>query len=667
MLKTVIFFFIVALTCFSSNLFAQSYFDYELKSINFSGDNSFSQSDLKQIIESKESPMWFWSFLNSFTPFGDEPVFFDSSKISVDKLALTEYYRSNGFFKIAVTDSIVADTVNKTVNLYYQIMESNPFRYGKIKFYGLDKLTDFERSRIVDETIAIDSSKQYSEADLQNKINNIKRNLGNNGYVFAGYDSTIVSIDTVSIRTDVSMYFNTGKKYAISETIINKSGESEKQITDYLINEIADLKPGSLYDQSKIDRSELRLIKTELFNSIDINPVISDTTNYTIPIAINASIGSLNELSPEIKADNEFNSFNTGLGISYTRKNFFGDARKFSASTSLRLLDIPNFNFENIFRAGADRDSTYQGVLDFNINIGQPYLFGKPILTTTDLYLRFTTSYDRVSSSRTEESNYGIIQKFDFEMPSYTFITLLRPFINLDVIELSTVIDKTDSLNGNTKVEVVPNSFTPSIGIELGSSKTNDILFPTQGYFLFLTPELFNSRTTYTYRINQLSVLDTTYQSSGSAYFYRIQSGISHYYSLNKKRNTIFASKFRFGYTQAITSSDNPTLSTESLIPPNKTFYAGGSNSVRGWRARELTPTEKIKYLGAELDSTQIRGGTIWIEGSFELRKRIGEYFGYALFADYGNTWNGWKEVQITRYCSFIRNRNKSLHSNCTI
>lgn len=164
--------------------------------------------------------MWFWSFLNSFTPFGDEPVFFDSSKISVDKLALTEYYRSNGFFKIAVTDSIVADTVNKTVNLYYQIMESNPFRYGKIKFYGLDKLTDFERSRIVDETIAIDSSKQYSEADLQNKINNIKRNLGNNGYVFAGYDSTIVSIDTVSIRTDVSMYFNTGKKYAISETII---------------------------------------------------------------------------------------------------------------------------------------------------------------------------------------------------------------------------------------------------------------------------------------------------------------------------------------------------------------------------------------------------------------------------------------------------------------
>jgi outer membrane protein assembly factor BamA len=182
MLKKIIIFSIPGLICLSSISFAQSFYDYELKLIKFSGNNYFSQSDLETIIESKETPMWFWSFLNSFTPFGDEPVFFDSSKISIDKLALEEYYRSNGYFRISVKDSIVADSTDKTVELYYQITENKPFNYGKISFFGLNKLSEFDYSKIMLNSEALDSSKQYSESDVQNKISSINRNLVNNGY-----------------------------------------------------------------------------------------------------------------------------------------------------------------------------------------------------------------------------------------------------------------------------------------------------------------------------------------------------------------------------------------------------------------------------------------------------------------------------------------------------
>ena len=75
----------------SDTLIGQSYYDFELESIIFSGNNFFSESELKANIESKETPMWFWIFLDSFTPFGDEPVYFDSSNISIDKIALKEY------------------------------------------------------------------------------------------------------------------------------------------------------------------------------------------------------------------------------------------------------------------------------------------------------------------------------------------------------------------------------------------------------------------------------------------------------------------------------------------------------------------------------------------------------------------------------------------------
>ncbi|HEX9252099.1 MAG TPA: BamA/TamA family outer membrane protein [Ignavibacteriaceae bacterium] len=626
-----------------SNLsFGQSYYDFKLSSINFFGNNFFSSSELLKNIDSKESPMWFWVFLNSFTPFGDEPVYFDSSKISVDKIALKEFYRSHGFFKTKIDHEVIVDSSNQSIRLNYYIKENGFLTYGKINLIGLDKLSEYDYGRLLNESYTIDSTKRFSESEVQSNISLIKRFLANNGYVFGGYDSTVVIIDTIRQKTDLSVYFHTGDKYTISETVINKTGKSIEEINNNLISEIADLRPGDIYDQSKVDRSEIRLLKTELFTALDINPIIKDTSKLTIPVEINSTIGSLNELSPEIKADNEFNSFNLGLGIGYTRKNFFGDARKLTLSTSFRLIDIPNINFGQIFKSAADRDSTYQGVIDVKLKMEQPFLFGRPILTTTEFYLRSQTLIDYT------ENSYGVAQKFDIEMPIYTFITLFRPFISYDVAERENV-NRLVSNNINYDLSQTFKSLTPGIGIELGSSKTNDILFPTTGSFLFFTPELFHSRTDISYVLRQISdqVLQAETTLVGSIYFYRFQTGVSNYISLNKDQTSVFASKFRIGYSQPITGSNNPDIPAESLIPPNKTFYAGGSNSVRGWDARQLIPKDSVQYFGITTETDALRGGTFWFEGSFEIRNKINQYLGYAVFADYGNTWNGWKSVTI--------------------
>lgn len=344
MFKRVFIFSILFLLCNSKISFSQSYYDFEIEAINFEGNNFFSASDLLKNIESKETPMWVWVFLDSFTPFGDEPVYFDSSKISIDILALKELYRTNGFFDIDVKHDVVIDSADKAIVINYYITENDFLNYGNISLFGLDRLSDYDYGRLMNESYTIDSTKRFSESEVQSNISKIRRFLANNGYIFGGYDSTIVTIDTIRQKTDLSIYFHTGDKYAIGETIINKTGLSIEQINNKLISEIADLKPGRIYDQSEIDRSELRLLKTELFTAINIDPIISDTINNTIPVEVNAAIGSLNELSPEIKADNEFNSFNFGLGIGYTRKNFFGDARKLSISTSFRLVDILNID-----------------------------------------------------------------------------------------------------------------------------------------------------------------------------------------------------------------------------------------------------------------------------------------------------------------------------------
>jgi len=642
MFKRIFILLIFSVLYISKISFGQSYYDFELSSVNFYGNSFSSSSDLLKNIESKESPMWVWVFLDSFTPFGDEPVYFDSSKISIDKLALKELYRSNGFFKIDVKHYIEADSSSKSIIINYYITENNFLTYGNVNIYGLEKLSDYDYSRLISESYTIDSTKRFSESEVQNNISFIKRFLADNGFIFGGYDSTIVSIDTIRQKTDLNIYFHTGDKYSLGETVINKTGISIEEINNQLISEIADLRLGEIYDQSKIDRSELRLLKTELFTTLDINPILSDTTNQTVPVEVNATIGSLNELSPEIKADNEFNSFNLGLGIGYTRKNFLGDARKLTLSTSFRLIDIININIENLFKSSDERDSTYQGVVDINLKMEQPFLFGRPILTTTELYLRSQTLIDYT------ENSYGAVQRFDFEMPPYTFITLFRPFISLDLAERknSTEIISNSVIYANT---VTNNSLTPGIGVELGSSKTDDILFPTKGSYLFFTPELFHSRTDESTVFRTKAGNQVTADSSfgGNIYFYRLQTGISNYISLNKNRTSAFGSKLRIGYAQPITGSGSD-VSADRLIPPNKTFYAGGSNSVRGWNSRELIPKDSVEYFGITTETDALRGGTFWFEGSFEIRKKLNEYLGYAVFADYGNTWNGWKNVKIS-------------------
>jgi hypothetical protein len=92
---------------------------------------------------------------------------------------------------------------------------------------------------------------------------------------------------------------------------------------------------------------------------------------------------------------------------------------------------------------------------------------------------------------------------------------------------------------------------------------------------------------------------------------------------------------FRFSTGFAYPYSNN------KILPYEKYFFAGGSNSVRGWRPRRLGPGSYTPY-----DSTDSRityrfeqQGEVLIESSLEFRQRIVGILAGALFLDAGNIW----------------------------
>lgn len=117
---------IFLLLILNSCVFPQKSKNYELESISFNGNNSFSASALSEVILSKATPWWGLKFLNSFTAFGTPPVYFDSALVPIDANAIKIFYESNGFFMVSIDTKFDMDSSSNSASLIFNIEEKKP-------------------------------------------------------------------------------------------------------------------------------------------------------------------------------------------------------------------------------------------------------------------------------------------------------------------------------------------------------------------------------------------------------------------------------------------------------------------------------------------------------------------------------------------------------------
>jgi outer membrane protein insertion porin family len=601
--QTIIFFFFI----YSLQLFAQSDKRYELKSISFEGNKSFSSSSLSEVIFSHPTPWWFWKFLHSFSSLGKEPVFFDSSNIQTDLTQLKRFYNSNGFFESKFDYEYDVDSSGRKIDLKYIIDENRPAVFGKLELSGFNILP-LPRLNDINENFAVDTTKRFSQNIIQSNTKKAINNLQNNGYMFVRLDSTIIIKDTLFNKANTNIYFSLGNRYKIDTVLINKTGIGAVLVRDDLLRNISGLKKDEYYSIDQLGSSQARLYRTGLFNSVTVSGDGKDTTDSKVPVIVTGNIGMLNEFAPEVIFNNQDNAFNTGLGFSYTKKNFLGDARKITISTSFAAADIYKYDFRSLVNHFSFTDTTLQGYADARIVIDQPYMFGKPIFGTWATY---------ITDDKTDLYNntvYGSKLTLDFEMPTFTFINNLST---------SYTLEQSNELFRNYG-DIQSNIFISDIAVDASSTTADNILFPTEGHNLSFHIEEANS---LPYLLDKLFK-----EELPAALFYKIVLTDSYYFPLDEDKSSILAAKFKIGNIQIF-------LGDFSGVPIDRSFYAGGSNSIRGWAANDLTPVGSQQVIGIEGKSD--KGGTFLMEGSFELRKRFLENLGFALFVDYGNTWLG--------------------------
>jgi len=640
---------------FAIGIFAQNGKEIELKKIEFIGNYSFSKSELSAVILSKESPNWISQFLHKFSSLGDGPSYFDSLLIQEDVSALKQFYLLNGFFKTKIKSNYKISEDKKSAVLIFTIDEGEPAKFHSLKLNGLNSIPKEFQENIFNRT-KVDTNKIYKEQLVEDYKNIVINYLRDNGYMLAVSDIPEIVVDTMKNIVDVQINFNPGKRYIIREIYTSKTGSGKDFVEDNLLKEIVGIKPGQYYSNYDIQRGQIRLYRTDLFTSSVINSIISDTSGNTVPLIISADIGMLHELSPELIINNEDNTFNLGLGIGFTKKNFFGDARKFRINSSAAAQNVSEF-----IRHPSFADSTIFGYGDARISVEQPFLFGKQINTKIESYI--------TAQKRKLEYNsllYGARLGFDFELPIHTYLNSLNTYITVEraeytykdryLINLLTryyqrynyTPEAADSISKNLVYNVLggelPTASTNAIlGILLGANKTNDIFFPTRGYSLNLLLEEANS---IPYLFSRL-----IHSEFSRPLYVKTLFTTTVYLPVYKSSENSLGAKFKIG--QIFTFRGD-----KSNIPLNQRFYAGGSNSVRGWNTRQLVPQQELlpieninqislEDLEAILEKGAPTGGFFLLEGSIETRNRLFGKIGSVLFFDYGNTWNDYKNAKI--------------------
>jgi outer membrane protein insertion porin family len=638
--------------------FCQSTNKIFLEEIIFSGNEAFSKETLIGLINLKENPSFFWRALNKISSnFGKEEEYFDQSYLQIDADIINNYYFEHGYFEAQVKSYYKIDSTEKKAYVYFDIIEGAPYKYENYEIYGLDNIPSALKEKI-DNLFKKGLNQRFKLDNYRYSRSEALKILYDNGYLFAKINQASnndefadIVVNKIKKTVIAKAYFTTNDKFKVSEIRVDKKGKLAYLIDDKLITKIVGIKPGDIYSFEKLNQSQIRLYRTGLFISAFVNAVSNEAKDSLTPIQISVVVGSLREISPEVILNNQEGFFNAGLGITHQTKNFLGEARLLSISSSLIFQDIYNLNYNRFFKSFSLRDTSLLGYIDLKASVEQPYVFDKPIYGK----IQFFGIIDK--KKEYNSTIYGGKLSFEFEMPRYTFINSLS---------LSYSLNRTNFFYNKSYLKKFLSSYLPPeqidkiediqikdvstyFGIDAVSLKANNPIFPTKGYNLYFS---FEDGNFINFFLKKFDIV-----SKKSPQFYKALITLSSYFDVYNSNLSTLAIKFKIGHIQNYAG-------LKSRIPFNKRFYAGGSSSIRAWKTRQLIPQNTLteqelediinRNLTENIGNISLSGGLFLLEHSIETRNHIIGDFGSAIFIDIGNVWNSYNQFSINELAASL-------------
>ncbi|MGK7310699.1 MAG: BamA/OMP85 family outer membrane protein [Candidatus Longimicrobiales bacterium M2_2A_002] len=615
----------------------------EVVELRFRGNDAFSRAELTSAIVTQPPecrnqlyrPLCWFGLLR-------ETYLLEPGALEADVFRLKVYYYERGYREAQISAD-TATVADDEVRVTFTIEEGRPVRVADVSIDGLP-------DRISSGSLPLERNEPFDVVAYEATRDTLQRRLWNNGYangqVLVGYTIDRETPYRAAVRYDV---------YPGSVAYFGRIDvQGTERVSPQLVHRMLTFEEGGRYRRNALLQSQRNLYGLQIFRYADIQADMDAEPDTIIPVTIRVAEGNMHRIRLGAGANNIECAIVEG---EWTSRNFLGNGRRLTVRGRLGNLFIDECGF-----LVSDEFRDYEFLTGrFSVDFSQPWLFSP----------RNSIGFGVFAERRNVpqvfvRSALGAYVSLSRSLGRGAAITLAyRP----EITELSRASELFFCVNfvacSFEQVGVLqePHWLAP-VTLSLTVDRTNALFSPSEGYVLRMD-------------------LEHAAAFTGSEFSYsRILLESSQY--VGEQEGLVLATRVRGG----LGIPHETGLSAALGLNPQKRFFAGGANSVRGYDQYRLGPTvlgvDAVPYLvngdnpatdglganeGVGCTVVQVNSGTcdvnglpdqrfdvrpsggeVLLEGNIELRfplPVLGGSLRGAVFVDAGQVWRTREAVQL--------------------
>ena len=549
----------------------------KIRHVNLIGTEKFEAEDILDTWESKEHNWASWYRRD------DQ---YSKEKMSGDLEKLNAWYLDRGYVDFSIDSTQVSISPDKRdMFISAGVTEGEQYKISEIKVSGDTVLPQEDVERMVIQK----AGDTFSRALLEFSSNSITNSLANIGYAFAKVNP-IPTSNRADRTVAINMQVVPGPRVSVRQIVFRGNTRTSDEVLRREMRQFEN----SWYSQAAIDRSKIRLQRLGYFEAVEVETTPVTGSNDQLDVVYNVK-------------ETTSGSFVFGLGYS----------QSYGMTTSVQLS-------QNNFLGGGNRVSVEASRSSYLQRYGFSYT--NPYFTDDGVSLGYNLSWRELDYSDFNTAQYNSTN-------GAAQMVFGVPITETDTVSLMLGIDSNQitTYQNNTPqsiidyIDAVGNKTFHAWRSELGWARDsrNDYFMPTRGTY-------------------QRVGLETTLPGSTVEY-YKLNYQISKYWPIipslviNTRAEVGYGDSY--GKDKTTVLPDGRTI-TASGLPFYENFYAGGTNSVRGFEDNTLGPREKtLNY-----PNGQPLGGSFKSVGSVEAffpRLFDSPSARVSAFVDFGNVYNG--------------------------
>jgi outer membrane protein insertion porin family len=551
-----------------------------IRQINIVGNKAFDDEEILDEFQLK-MPNWL-SFIRQDDRYSREAL-------QGDLETLRSFYMDRGFADFGLDSTQVALSPDKKdIFITANVTEGERYKIADIKLAGELILTEKELNPFV----LIKPGQTYSQRVITQSADLIRLRLGEEGYAFATVEP-VPELDKTAKTAAITLYVEPKNRVYVRRANFNGTSAVNDEVFRRELRQFE----GGYLSNSKLERSKIRLQRLPYVEQVDVE---------TTPVPGTPDLVDL-DFKVEEGLPGQF-----GGGVGYS------DAQKFLLNGS-----FVHTNFLGSGNRVAADVSTGRFRTVYSVSHTDPYINLDEVSRTISLAYRDITQFTSGSSDFSTET-FTASMEFGYPITEYQ-----RLIFGFSWQESNLLAGSFSSAEAQDWVQGNGDSFTESAG---GGSLIYGTNFSS---FDLIAGWVFDSRNRALFAdrgARHRLVLSTTVPGADVEY-YTINYNGSQYLPLGKWLTAAFNVDLGYGGAYGDTTA----------VVPFKNYFAGGPDTVRGYRENYLGPRDSLG---------NPYGGNLLVAAQSELILPIPEKWRsrsrLTLFYDIGNTFST-GDVQFRR------------------